>query len=249
MGESPLNVMVVTGSRADWGYLSVPCAMLRDDPGFKLQLVATGQHLDPASGDSRRAIEAEGFELAATVDMELTGDSPEAVTRSMGIELAGMGEVIARLGPDLMLIIGDRYEILAAASAAMLARLPIAHVAGGDVSEGAIDDVIRHALTKLSHLHFPSNAEAAQRIVQMGENPARVHCIGSTGLDRLLRVPLMDRRAFFNRAGLSPRKTNLLVTIHPVTLAADPLADLPRRPVDPLGLLRIPSSFFGRPDV
>lgn len=225
MRDRPLKIMAVTGSRADWGYLSVPLSLLRGDPAFELVLMVTGQHLDAASGATAHAIEAEGFRIDARVDMTLTGDDAASVTRAMGHGLSGMGPVVAEHAPDLMMVLGDRYEILAAATAALLARVPVAHIAGGDMTEGAVDDAIRHAITKLSHLHFPSTSVAASRIIRMGENPRHVHAVGSTGLDRLLRVAHQPRAAFFAGVGLVPRQKNILVTVHPVTLAPDPLAD------------------------
>ena len=198
---------------------------MRSDPAFQLSLVAMGQHLEFGSGSSIEMIRDEGFQIDALIDMELGDDSEKSITRSMGLGLSGMGDAISSLRPDLILLLGDRYETLAAGCAAMLARCPIAHLAGGDISEGAVDDAIRHALTKLSHIHFPTNRDAAKRIIQMGEDPGRVHCVGSTGLDRLHKVKPMPRDRFFEAVGLQPRKRNLLVTIHPVTLAANPLAD------------------------
>ena len=203
----------------------------------------TGQHLDPSSGDSAGILQAEGFTAAARIDMRLGGDSEQAVTHAMAAGLAGFGDALAALRPDLMLLLGDRYETLAAGCAALLARCPVAHIAGGDVSEGAVDDAIRHALTKLAHIHFPTNRDAADRIIQMGEDPAHVHCVGSTGLDRLLQVRPMARADFFRSVGLEAGERNLLVTIHPVTLAADPLADAHALVA---ALRRLPDRFGGR---
>jgi UDP-hydrolysing UDP-N-acetyl-D-glucosamine 2-epimerase len=225
MADPLLNIMAVTGSRADWGYLSVLLTLLQVDPAFRLSLVVTGQHLDPSTVGYAKMLSAEGFIPAATVEMGAGGGSEHDVTQSMARGLAGFGDAFASLKPDLVLLLGDRYETLAAGCAALLSRCPIAHVAGGDISEGAVDDAIRHALTKLAHLHFPTNQDAAERIIQMGEDPAHVHCVGSTGLDRIMKVRLMPREDFFRSVGLKPRKRNLLVTMHPVTLAADPLAD------------------------
>ena len=225
MRADPLKLMVVTGSRADWGYLSVPVGLMRQDSAFDISIVATGQHLDPRSGGTINIVELEGGTVAARVPMTPRSDSPADITRSMGEGLAGFATAIADVSPHLMLLLGDRYETLAAASAGLIARIPMAHIAGGDISEGAIDDAIRHALTKLSHLHFPTNPQAAARLVQMGEDPARVHNVGSTGLDRLMTVKVIDREAFFVSIGHTPRARNLLVTMHPVTLASDPLAD------------------------
>ena len=217
--------MVVTGSRADWGYLSVPVKLMRQNTTFDVALVVTGQHLDPQSGNSLEGVEREGGPIAERVLMTPHTDAAPDIIRAMGEGLAGFGAVIAGLRPHLMLLLGDRYETLAAASAGLVARIPMAHIAGGDISEGAIDDAIRHAITKLAHLHFPTNAEAARRIAQMGENPARIHCVGSTGLDRLLQVKIMPRPEFFEAIGRTPRTRNLLITMHPVTLAGDPLGD------------------------
>jgi UDP-hydrolysing UDP-N-acetyl-D-glucosamine 2-epimerase len=225
MADRPLKIMAVSGSRADWGYLSVPLTLLQADPAFHLSLVVTGQHLDASSGGSAAVLKAEGFTAAATVEMGPGGGSEQEVTHSMARGLAGFGDAVASLKPDLMLLLGDRYETLAAGCAALLSRCPVAHIAGGDISEGAVDDAIRHALTKLAHIHFPTNRDAADRIIQMGENPARVHCVGSTGLDRLMQVQPMPREDFFRSVGLAPGEPTLLVTMHPVTLAADPLAD------------------------
>ena len=225
MSHEPLRIMVVSGSRADWGYLSVPLALLRDDSSFALSLVVTGQHLDIASGNSASVIADDGFTIAARVAMTPEGDSPQAVTSAMGNGLAGFSDVIAALKPEVMLLLGDRYETLVAATAAMMARVPIAHLAGGDITEGAIDDAIRHAISKMAHLHFPTNTEAAKRLARLGENPAHIHAVGSTGLDRLLKVRRLARDDFFARIGFTPRRRNLLVTLHPVTLDPDPHRD------------------------
>jgi UDP-N-acetylglucosamine 2-epimerase (non-hydrolysing)/GDP/UDP-N,N'-diacetylbacillosamine 2-epimerase (hydrolysing) len=197
--------------------------LLRADPAFALDLIVTGQHLVPADDNTAEAIKAEGFAPSATIDMLLASDAPVAVAKSMGLATAGFADAFARLAPDLVLVLGDRYEILAAVQAAVVARLPVAHLCGGDITEGAMDDAIRHAVTKLSHLHFVTNEAAARRVWQLGEDPARVHCVGSPGLDRIRQTKLLDRAAFFRRVGFEPRASNLLVTFHPETLHADPL--------------------------
>ncbi|MGB9143268.1 MAG: UDP-N-acetylglucosamine 2-epimerase, partial [Aestuariivirga sp.] len=217
MRRNPLKTIVVTSSRADWGYLSVPVGLMRSDNAFDLAVVATGQHLDTQSGETIAVVEKESGPVAARVAMTQSGDTALDITRAMSEGLTGFGEVFAALQPDIILLLGDRYEILAAACAGLMARIPMAHMAGGDVSEGAIDDAIRHAITKLAHLHFPTNTEAAERIVRMGEDPARIHCVGSTGLDLLLKVKIMERDAFFEAIGHAPQQRTLLVTMHPVT--------------------------------
>lgn len=224
-GASPLRILAVSGSRADWGFLVKPLEALRDDPAFDVRLAVTGQHLEARSGATVEAIRNAGFTVDEIIDPHLAGDSARETTEALARIASGMAAVIERRKPGLMLVLGDRYEILACAAAAMMAQVPIAHLCGGDVSEGAVDDVIRHAISKLAHLHFPTNAEAAGRLVQMGEDPARVHMVGSTGLDFLLSVPILPRDDFFARLGLVPRKHMVLVTVHPVTLAQDPAAD------------------------
>lgn len=219
-----MRIAAVTGGRADWGLLSVPLAALRDHQGFQLSLIATGQHLAAGEADSLAQIVADGFDVAERVDIEVGDDSPAGVARSAGLATAGIGAALQRIQPDLLILLGDRYEILAAGLAALLARIPVAHLCGGDVTEGAMDDSMRHALTKLSHLHFVSNAAARERVIQLGEDPAHVHCVGSPGLDRIRQTPVMPAEAFFQSVDLDRPRT-LLVTYHPATIKADPLAE------------------------
>ena len=221
----PLKVVAVTGGRADWGLLSMPLAALRADKAFALSLIVTGQHLVPGEESSLAAIIDDGFVIAEQVDIKIGDDSPEGIAQSSGLGVAGIGATLARLKPDLMILLGDRYEILAAAFAALIARVPIAHLCGGDITEGAMDDAFRHAITKLSHIHFVTNRSAHDRVIQLGENPANVHCVGSPGLDRIRSTTVVTERTFFEHVGLVPRGRNFLVTYHPVTLEADPLAE------------------------
>lgn len=214
------KICVVTGSRADYGLLYWPMRLLAADPNFELQVVATGMHLSPAFGETWRQIESDGFPIAARVETLLSGDSPVAVAKSVGIGVIGFADVMGRLESDLMLVLGDRFEILAAVQAALFARVPVAHLCGGDVTEGAFDESIRHAITKMAHLHFPSNTQAASRLAAMGENPAHVHAVGSPGLDRIRRMDFLARDRFFEAVGLAPRIRNLLVAFHPATLDA-----------------------------
>lgn len=214
-----LTICAVTSSRADWGLLAPVLALLRDDPAFHLQIVATGQHLMPAAGNTVQEITTEGFTVTRSVDMRLAGDTALAVTDSAAAGIAGLGAAMAALKPDILLILGDRYEILGAAYAATLARIPIAHLAGGDVTEGAMDDAFRHAITKLSHLHFVTTATAARRVRQLGEDPARIFVTGSPGIDRIKATPLLDRAAFLKAVGLPASSRFLMVTFHPETLS------------------------------
>lgn len=220
-----MKVLAVTGTRADWGILVPLLNHLRDDARFDLEILATGQHL-MTNSESMEEIVVDGHEVNWLVDMGLgADDSPVALSRGMGAAVVGMGATLAQSLPDLVLVLGDRYEVLAMSLAAVVARIPIAHLCGGDVTEGAIDDSIRHAITKLSALHFASNAESAARIVQMGEDPACVFDTGSTGIDRILAIETMPQDAFFASVELTPRPYNFVVTFHPATLSADPVAE------------------------
>lgn len=220
-----MRVLAVTGSRADWGLLQPVLAALRDDPRFVLVLAATGQHM---MGDrsSLAAISEEGFVVDHAVDIGLSeqDDGAHAVTAAMASAVAGLGAAIAAARPDLLLVLGDRYEILAAASASVLARVPVAHLCGGDVTRGAMDDAFRHAITKLSALHFVTNEAAADRVRQMGEAPERIFTVGSPGLDRLKAIRPLERAGFFEEMGLPPGRPLFLVTFHPPTLSADAAA-------------------------
>lgn len=214
-----MKVLAVTGTRADWGLLQPVLALLRDDPRFVLEILVTGQHLMPGS-PSAAGISAAGFAIAHRVDMALSGgDDDVALCAATGRAIAGAGAVLAESRPDLMLVLGDRYEILGAVTAALLSKVPVAHIAGGDVTEGAFDDSIRHALTKMSAVHFATCEVSAARIRQMGEAPGRVFVTGSPGIDQMLAMPRMERSAFFASVGLVPQTRNFLVTLHPATLS------------------------------
>ena len=216
-----MKLCAVTGSRADWGHLAVPLAVLQASPEFELRIAVTGQHLTEDAGGSLELIEEEGFRIDARVDLKLHDDAPRDITKALGRGVIGFADALAAIDPDLLLVLGDRYEILAAVQAALIARIPVAHISGGDLSEGALDESIRHAITKMSHIHFVTNVDSARRVSQLGENPLNVHVVGSPALDRLRLVSPMDRSAFFESVGLTPRSKNLLVTFHPVTLEDD----------------------------
>jgi UDP-N-acetylglucosamine 2-epimerase (non-hydrolysing)/GDP/UDP-N,N'-diacetylbacillosamine 2-epimerase (hydrolysing) len=212
------KICVVTGSRAEYGLLFWPMKEIQDDPDLQLQVVVTGMHLSPEFGLTYRSIEADGFVIDARVDMLLSSDTPVGIAKSMGLGVIGFADALDRLRPDMLVLLGDRYEILAAAQAALVARIPIAHIAGGDVTEGAFDEAIRHSISKMSHLHFVTNEVAARRVRQLGENPAHIFNVGSPGLDTIKRMTLLDRPALEKALDFRFLKRNLLVTFHPVTL-------------------------------
>jgi UDP-hydrolysing UDP-N-acetyl-D-glucosamine 2-epimerase len=219
-----VRVCVVTGTRAEYGLLRPVLRGLTADDRFDLQVVATGAHLSPEFGLTVTEIEDDGFAVDERVEMLLSSDSAVGVTTSLGLATIGAAGALDRLAPDLVLVLGDRYEILGVVQAALVARVPVVHLSGGDVTEGAIDDAIRHAVTKMSHLHLPFTDDAGARIRQLGEDPARVVVTGNPGLDELVAVDRWSRAELETALGFDLRERNLLVTYHPVTLADEPPA-------------------------
>ena len=220
MTEPARNICFVTGSRADFGLLIWPMRAIRETAGLKLQLVATGMHLSPEFGTTIDNIRDEGFVVDETVESLLSSDSGVGVAKSVGLGIIGFADAFTRLKPDLVVVLGDRYETFAAAQAAMFMRLPMAHLFGGDVTEGAIDESIRHAISKMAHLHFTSNKGSTGRLVQLGEDPSRIHTIGSPGIDAIKRLKLMEREAIGRDLGMLLGPRNALVTFHPLTVEA-----------------------------
>lgn len=216
-----MRVCVVTGSRAEYGLLRPVMEALAAEDGFELQVVVTASHLSPEFGSTVRTIEADGFGIDARVEMLLSSDTPVGIAKSIGLGTTGFADTLAQLAPDLLLILGDRYELLSVVSAALPARIPVAHISGGDVTEGAIDDAIRHAVTKMSHLHFVTNEPARRRVLQLGEPPSRVVLSGNPGLDDLVGFEPMPRDELFRELSLPPRDQLVVVTYHPVTLAEE----------------------------
>src|SRR5262245_8205190 len=212
------RICVVTGTRAEYGLLTWLMHAIRDDPQLELQVVATAMHLEPAFGQTVDLIRQDGFTVDAEVPTQLTSDAPVDIAKSTGLAVGGVAEAFKRLRPDIVVLLGDRFETLAAASAAALMRIPIAHIHGGEISEGAIDDVFRHAITKLSHLHFVAAEPFRERVIQMGEAPERVFTVGAPGLDNLVRLPLPRRAELSERVGLDLGRQLFLVTYHPATL-------------------------------
>jgi UDP-hydrolysing UDP-N-acetyl-D-glucosamine 2-epimerase len=221
MTDTPRNICFVTGSRADFGLLIWPMRAIQETAGLQLQLIATGMHLSPEFGYTIENIRAEGFAVDDTVETLLSSDSGVGVAKSVGLGVIGFADAFARLAPDLVVVLGDRYETFAAAQAAMYMRLPMAHLFGGDVTEGAIDESIRHAISKMSHLHFTTNADSTRRLTQLGEDPSRILTVGSPGIDSIKRLVLMDRETIGREVGMALGERNVLVTFHPVTVESD----------------------------
>lgn len=212
------KICVVTGSRAEYGLLYWLLRGIAADRELELQIIATGMHLSSEFGLTYRVIEDDGFVINEKVEMLLSSDTPVGVAKSIGLGVIGFADAFDRLRPDIVVLLGDRYEILAAAQAALIAPIPVAHIAGGDTTEGAFDEAIRHSISKMSHLHFVTNELAARRVRQLGENPEHIFNAGSPGLDYIKRLKLLTRTELENRLGFEFKQKNLLVTFHPVTL-------------------------------
>jgi UDP-N-acetylglucosamine 2-epimerase (non-hydrolysing) len=211
-------VGAVTGGRADYGLLFPVLRAIQSSKRLELRLYVTGMHLSPQQGNTLQQIEADGLTIAERIDINLTSDAPAGIARSMSLAVGGFGEVFERAQPDILLVVGDRYEVLAAVAAAMPFTVPVAHIAGGEITEGAIDDSMRHAITKMSHLHFVTTEAYRDRVIQMGEEPSRVHLTGNPGLDHFRTTTLLTRVELEKLIGMPLEPTPVLVTFHAATL-------------------------------
>jgi GDP/UDP-N,N'-diacetylbacillosamine 2-epimerase (hydrolysing) len=227
---SKRKICVITGTRAEYGCLRWVMEGIRETPGLELQVIVTGMHLSPEFGLTYREIERDGFCIDRKVEMLLSSDTPMGVAKSMGLGLIGFGEALQQLQPDLIFVLGDRFEIFSAVAAAMVARIPVAHAHGGETTEGAFDEAIRHSISKMSHLHFVAAEEYRARVIQLGEDPQRVFLVGGLGIDNIKKLPLLDRAALKVALAFELGRKNLLITFHPVTLenatAAEQMTEL-----------------------
>ena len=212
------NVCVITGTRADYGLLYWTLKALKEEETINLQLCATGMHLSPEFGLTYQQIEKDGFSIDYKVETLISGDTGSAIAKSIGLGVIGFADAFQQLSPDLILVLGDRYEILAAVIAAMSARIPVAHCHGGELTLGAIDDAIRHTITKMSHLHFVSTIEYKNRVLQLGEQEENIHVVGALGLENLSKN-LISKTEFEARIGRSLQPLNFIITYHPETLS------------------------------
>jgi len=217
----PRTIAVVTTSRADYCHLYWPLRDLASHPGINLKLIALGPHLSPEFGNTVRQIEQDGFSIYSRIECLLSSDSDLGMAKTIGLATLSLADCLGQLRPDLLLIIADRYEMLAPATVATALRIPIAHIEGGEISEGAIDDSIRNALTKLSHVHFTSTEAARARVISFGEEAWRVHRVGSPSLDHLHRSRLKPREELESELQLDVRPPFALVGYHPTTIARD----------------------------
>lgn len=212
------KVCIATATRAEYGLLKPLLSAIKNDSSLSLQLLVTGSHLSPEFGLTYKAIEADGFKIDHKVEMLLSADTGTSIVKSMGLGMISFADALEQLHPGLLIILGDRYEMLALASSATVLRIPIAHIHGGEITEGAYDDAIRHAITKLSHLHFTSTAAYRERVIQMGEQPHRVFHVGAIGLDNITTLKLLSKEELEKQLGIKFRKYNYLITFHPETL-------------------------------
>jgi GDP/UDP-N,N'-diacetylbacillosamine 2-epimerase (hydrolysing) len=212
------KICVVTGTRAEYGLLRWVMQGIKDDAELELQIIVTGMHLSPEFGLTYRAIEADGFDIDRKVEMLTSSDTPVGIAKSMGLGMIGFADALSGLNPDLVIVLGDRFEIFAAVSVAMVSKVPVAHLHGGEATEGAFDESIRHSITKMSHLHFTAAEEYKNRVIQLGEQPSRVFNVGALGIDNITKNSLLSRKEFEKSINFTLNKKNILITFHPVTL-------------------------------
>jgi GDP/UDP-N,N'-diacetylbacillosamine 2-epimerase (hydrolysing) len=212
------KVCVITGSRAEYGLLRWVMEGIRASDKLELQLIVTGMHLSPEFGSTYEVIEKDGFYIDKKVEMLLSSDTPSSISKSTGLALIGFADAFESLKPDLIVLLGDRFELLAAASAALFSRIRIAHIHGGETTEGAFDEAIRHSITKMSLLHFVAAEDYRRRVIQLGENPGNVHLVGGLGIDNILKLELLTKAELENLLNFKFGVKNLLITFHPVTL-------------------------------
>src|ERR1700735_2431599 len=215
------TIAVITTSRADYSHLYWPLLELAAHPDVDLKLIVMGSHLSPEFGLSAQEIQKDGIPIAASVETLLSSDTDIGMAKSIGIAVLSLADLLGSMRPDILLLIADRYEMLAPASVALALRIPIAHIEGGEISEGAIDDAVRNALTKMSHIHFTPTHAARERVIALGEEPWRVHRAGAPSIDHLRRQTLFTREQVGSRLGVELKHPTILVAYHPVTLARD----------------------------
>jgi UDP-hydrolysing UDP-N-acetyl-D-glucosamine 2-epimerase len=215
------TIAVVTSSRADYSHLYWPLHDLARRPDVDLKVIVLGAHLAPQFGETVREIEKDGLPIAARLECLLSSDTDVGMAKTLGVAVLSLADLLGQMRPDLLLLIADRYEMLAPAAVALTLRIPIAHIEGGEISEGAIDDAVRNALTKMSHIHFTSTENARERVIAMGEEPWRVHRAGAPSLDHLRRSRLFDTQELKQRLGVDPDRPTAVVAYHPVTIIRD----------------------------
>ncbi|SMC39428.1 UDP-N-acetylglucosamine 2-epimerase [Sporomusa malonica] len=219
------KICILTATRAEFGLLKPVIVKLTGVPEFDVRVAVTGTHLSPEFGMTYKEIEREGIAIDEKIEILLSADTPTAISKSMGLAMMSFAEYFARLDPDILLVLGDRYETLAVCCAAMNQRIAIAHMHGGETTEGAIDECVRHAITKMSYLHFTSTKEYCNRVIQLGEQPDRVFCVGATGVENIYKETLLTKKELEKDIGFKLDKPYAVVTFHPVTLEKNKSAE------------------------
>ena len=242
------KICVVTGTRAEYGLLRWVMEGIRNSPKLELQVIVTGMHLSAEFGLTYTEIEGDGFHIDRKIEMLLSSDTPAGITKSMGVGLIGFADALSEMKPDLLLVLGDRYEIFAAVSAAMVARTPVAHLHGGETTEGAFDEALRHSITKMSHLHFVAADEYQKRVIQLGEHPDRVFNVGGLGIDNILKLNLLEKDDLEKSLDFKLGKKNLMITFHPVTLEKNSSAQQMKELLDALATLKETKLIFTMPN-
>jgi len=212
------KVCIITGTRAEFGLMYWLLKFLQEDRGIDLQIIATGMHLSPEFGLTYKEIEKSGFQINKKIEILLSSDTPIGISKSMGLAQISFSEAYQELNPDIIVVLGDRFEVFAAVSAAMIGKIPVAHLHGGEATEGLIDEPIRHSITKMSQIHFTATEEYRKRVIQLGERPEKVFNVGTPGLDNIYYLKLLDRNDFEKSINFNLNKKNILITFHPVTL-------------------------------
>lgn len=218
MNYNPRTICIITGTRAEYGLLYWLMKEIQEDADLELQIIAAGMHLSPEFGLTYRQIEKDGFKIDRKIEMLLSSDTPVGISKSMGLGMIGYGEALHRMKPDILVLLGDRFETFCMAAAAQVSRIPIAHVHGGETTQGAMDEAFRHSITKMSHLHFTSTEAYRKRVIQLGESPDRVFNVGALGIENIRKLPLLSREDLEKEIGFSLGRQCILVTYHPVTL-------------------------------
>jgi UDP-hydrolysing UDP-N-acetyl-D-glucosamine 2-epimerase len=215
------KICIFTGTRAEYGLLKPLMDEIKSDPDLELQIIASCMHLSPEFGLTYKEIENDGFTIDEKIEMLLSSDTPSGIVKSMGLGMIGYTDALNRLKPDITVVLGDRFEALAFAIASFVNRIPIAHLYGGEATEGLIDEGMRHCITKLSYLHFTSTEEYRRRVIQLGEEPQRVFNVGALGIDNIKKMKLLTKDEIESKLGIKFKSKNLLITYHPVTLKKD----------------------------
>lgn len=242
------NIVVVSGSRADYGLLRWVIDGVKKSDYLNLKLIATGMHLSPEFGLTINSIKKDGYDIYKNVECLLSSDSSSSIGKSIGLGIIGFSDAFSEINPDLIILLGDRFEIFAAATAAMVSKIPIAHLHGGETTEAAIDEAIRHSITKMSHLHFVASKKYKQRVTQLGENPKMIFNVGGLGIDNILKIKLIEKYDLEKKLDFKFGKKNILVTFHPVTLEDETSASQMRELLSSLSILKETKIIFTMPN-